>query len=169
MSTTMDAERAWQDLQRIRVPQERVYDEIERTAHDDAGATYTTAAVMWLFLAVSGLDGLPGWAFCLTLTAYLAVLGTLGVVHNRRTRIRLHRSRHSWRSLATFLAGGAVTLAAILLSGRLVDGLALPFGSLIQATISSGTFLLFVGPANRWAVSALRDRGERTPHRTAAR
>ncbi|GAA2615048.1 hypothetical protein ACWCO0_19885 [Streptomyces tubercidicus] len=169
MSTTMDAERAWQDLQRIRVPQERVYDEIERTAHDDAGAAYTTAAVMWLFLAVSGLDDLPGWAFWLTLTAYVAVLGTLGVVHNRRTRIRLHRSRHSWRSLATFFAGAAVTLAAILLSGRLVDWLALPFGSLIQATISSGAFLLFVGPANRWAVSTLRDRGERTPHRKAAR
>ncbi|AWN27601.1 MULTISPECIES: hypothetical protein [unclassified Streptomyces] len=160
MTTTVDAEQAWQDLQRIRVPQERVYDEIERTAHDDAGATYTTAALMWTFLAVSGLD-LPRWAFWLSLTAYVTVLGTLGVVHNRRTRMRLHRSRHSWRSFATFIGGAAVTLVAIVLSGRLVDWLALPFGSLIQATVSAGTFVLFVGPANRWAISTLRDRGGR--------
>ncbi|MFE1171706.1 hypothetical protein [Streptomyces sp. NPDC058773] len=168
MTTTVDAEQAWQDLQRIRVPQERVYDEIERTAHDDTGATYVTAAVMWVFLAVSGLD-LPGWAFCLALTAYLAALGTLAVIANRRTRMRLHRSRHSWRSFATFFAGMAVTLVAILLSGRLVEWLALPFGSLIQATLSAGTFLLFVGPANRWAVSTLRDRGGRTIYTKAAR
>ncbi|MFI5521455.1 hypothetical protein [Streptomyces platensis] len=168
MTTTVDAEQAWQDLQRIRVPQERVYDEIERTAQNDAGATYTTAALMWMFLAVSGLD-LPRWAFWLTLTAYIAVLGTLAVVYNRRTRIRLHRSRHSWRSFATFFAGMAVTLVAIVLSGRLVEWLALPFGSLIQATLSAGTFLLFVGPANRWAVSALRDRAGRATHEKAVR
>ncbi|MER6840596.1 hypothetical protein [Streptomyces platensis] len=168
MTTTVDAEQAWQDLQRIRVPQERVYDEIERTAQDDTGATYTTAAIMWMFLAVSGLD-LPGWAFWLTLIAYVAVLGTLGVVYNRRTRIRLHRSRHSWRSFATFFAGMVVTLVAILLSGRLVEWLALPFGSLIQATISAATFLLFVGPANRWAVSTLRDRAGRATHEKGVR
>ncbi|MEU8683804.1 hypothetical protein [Streptomyces sp. NPDC048611] len=168
MSTTVDAEQAWQDLQRIRVPQERVYDEIERTAQGDTGATQATAALMWVFLAVSGLD-IPRWAFWLALTAYVAVLGTLGVVFNRRTRMRLHRSRHSWRSFATFFAGMAVTLVAILLSGRLVEWLALPFGSLIQATLSAGTFLLFVGPANRWAVSTLRDRGERTIYAKASR
>ncbi|WP_405838876.1 hypothetical protein OG528_14600 [Streptomyces platensis] len=168
MTTTVDAEQAWQDLQRIRVPQERVYDEIERTAQGDTGATYTTAAIMWMFLAVSGLD-LPGWAFWLTLTAYIAVLGTLAVVYNRRTRIRLHRSRHSWRSFATFFAGMVVTLVAILLSGRLVEWLALPFGSLIQATLSAATFLLFVGPANRWAVSTLRDRAGRATHEKAVR
>ncbi|MEU8786441.1 hypothetical protein [Streptomyces sp. NPDC048637] len=168
MTTTVDAEQAWQDLQRIRVPQERVYDEIERTAQGDTGATYTTAAAMWVFLAVSGLD-LPRWAFWLVLTAYLTVLGALAVVYNRRTRVRLHRSRHSWRSFATFFAGAAVTLVAIVLSGRLVDWLALPLGSLIQATISAGTFLLFVGPANRWAVSTLRDRGGRAAHGEAAR
>lgn len=168
MTTTVDAEQAWQDLQRIRVPQERVYDEIERTAQDDTGATYTTAAIMWTFLAVSGLD-LPRWAFWLALTAYIAVLGTLAVVYNRRTRMRLHRSRHSWRSFATFFAGMVVTLVAILLSGRLVEWLALPFGSIVQATLSAATFLLFVGPANRWAVRTLRDRAGGVTHRKAVR
>ncbi|MFC9232372.1 hypothetical protein ACFTZI_25980 [Streptomyces decoyicus] len=160
MSTSVDAEQAWQDLQRIRVPQERVYDEIERCAHGDAGATYTTAGIMWVFLAVSGLD-LPGWAFWLVLTAYITLLGSLAVIYNRRTRMRLHRSRHSWRSFATFLAGMVVTAVTILVSGALADWLALPFGSLIQATVSAGAFLLFVGPANRWAVSSLRDRAAR--------
>ncbi|WP_174244057.1 hypothetical protein [Streptomyces sp. TM32] len=167
MSTPVDAERAWQDLQRIRVPQERVYDEIERSAQSDLGSTYFTAAVMWVFLAVTGLD-LPTWAFWLVLTAYFAVLGSAAVIYNRRSRIRLHRSRHSWRSVATFVAGMAVTLVTILVSGFVADQLALPFGSLIQATASTGVFLLFVGPANRWAVSALRDRGARVGHRAVS-
>lgn len=160
MSTPVDAERAWQDLQRIRVPQERVYDEVERSARSDAGPTYVTAAVMWVFLAVTGLD-LPMWAFWLVLIAYFAVLSTVAVLHNRRSRIRLHRSRHSWRSFATFVAGMVVTLVTILASGFAADQLALPFASLIQATVSTAAFVLFVGPANRWAVSALRDRGTR--------
>ncbi|MFF8790525.1 hypothetical protein [Streptomyces sp. NPDC015125] len=168
MSTSVDAEQAWKDLQRIRVPQERVYDEIERTAHDDTGSAYTTAGVMWVFLAVTGLD-LPGWAFWLVLTAYVTLLGSLAVIYNRRTRMRLHRSRHSWRSFAIFFAGMAVTVVTILGSGLLVDWLALPFGSLIQATASAGVFVLFVGPANRWAVSSLRDRGTRTLRKGAGR
>ncbi|PJJ02376.1 hypothetical protein BX264_2718 [Streptomyces sp. 2333.5] len=163
MSTPVDAERAWQDLQRIRVPQERVYDEIERSAQSDPGSTYFTAAVMWVFLAVTGTN-LPTWAFWLVLTAYCAVLGTVAVIYNRRSRIRLHRSRHSWRSFATFFAGMAVTLVTILVSGFVANQLALPFGSLIQATASAGAFALFVGPANRWAVSALRARGARAGH-----
>ena len=58
----------------------------------------------------------------------------------------------------------------ILLSGALVDWLALPFGSLIQATVSAGAFLLFVGPANRWAVSALaRPRRREPAHEEAGR
>lgn len=161
MSTPVDAEQAWQDLQRIRVPQERVYDEVERCAEGDSRATYTTAGIMWVFLAVSGLD-LSWWAFGLVLTAYVALLGSLAVVYNRRTRVRLHRSRHSWRSFATFFAGMAVTAVTIVVSGRLVDWLALPLGSLVQATVSAGAFVLFVGPANRWAVGSLRDRGTRT-------
>ncbi|MGW7576340.1 hypothetical protein [Streptomyces sp. NPDC054765] len=168
MSTPVDAEQAWQDLQRIRVPQERVYDEIERCAHSDTGSAYRTAAVMWVFLAVTGLD-LPMWAFWLVLTAYFVVLGTFAVLRNRRTRIRLHRSRYSWRSFATFFAGMGVTLVTILLSGFLVGRLALPFGSLIQATVSTGIFVLFVGPANRWAVGALRNRGARTGRQGAVR
>lgn len=168
MSTSVNAEQAWKDLQRIRVPQERVYDEIERTAQNDAGAAYTTAGVMWVFLAVSGLD-LPGWAFWLVLAAYVALLGSLGVIYNRRTRMRLHRSRHSWRSFAIFFAGMTVTLVTILGSGRLVDWLALPYGSLIQATVSAGVFVLFIGPANRWAVSPLRESGTRTLRKEAGR
>ncbi|MFI0907384.1 hypothetical protein ACH4TE_28290 [Streptomyces sioyaensis] len=168
MSTPVDAERAWQDLQRIRVPQERVYDEIERSAQNDPGSTYFTAAVMWVFLAVTGLD-LPTWAFWLVLTAYFAVLGSVAVIYNRRSRIRLHRSRHSWRSFAIFFAGMAVTLVTILVSGFVANQLALPFGSLIQATASTGAFVLFVGPANRWAVSALRDRGARAGRQAVGR
>ncbi|MFF7414289.1 hypothetical protein [Streptomyces lydicus] len=160
MSTSVDAEQAWLDLQRIRVPEERVYDEIERCAHRDARSTYTTAAVMWVFIASWGLD-LPEWAFWLVLAAYVVGLGALGVHFNRRSRLRLHRSRHSWRQFAMFFAGMVVTTAAILLSGRLVESLGLPFGSLIQATVSAGVFVLLVGPANRWAVSTLRARGAR--------
>ncbi|MFE0374964.1 hypothetical protein ACFW1M_05125 [Streptomyces inhibens] len=168
MSTSVDAERAWQDLQRIRVPQERVYDEIERCAHGGAGATYTTAGIMWVFLAVSGLD-LPQWAFWLALTAYVTVLGSLAVIYNRRTRMRLHRSRHDWRSVAAFVAGMVVTGVTVLASGRLVESLALPYGSLIQATVSAGAFVLFAGPVNRWAVSSLRDRGVRAAQEGAGR
>ncbi len=36
MTTPVDAEQAWRDLQRIRVPQERVYDEVERSASGEA-------------------------------------------------------------------------------------------------------------------------------------
>ncbi len=158
MSTQVDAERAWQDLQRIRVPQERVYDEVERSAQGDARSTYTIAAIMWIFIASWGID-LPDWAFWLVLAAYVALVSALGVLHNRNSRLRLHRSRHSWRSLATFFAGGAVTLATILLSGYVVESLALPLGHVVQATVSAAAFVLLVGPANRWAVGALRARG----------
>lgn len=168
MSTQVDAERAWQDLQRIRVPQERVYDEVERSAQGDASSTYTIAAIMWIFIVSWGLD-LPNWAFLLVLAAYVALLGGLGVLHNRRSRLRLHHSRHSWRSLATFFAGGAVTLVTILASGYVVESLALPLGNVIQATVSAAAFVLLVGPANRWAVGALRDRGARAVHEEVGR
>ncbi|MEU5214307.1 hypothetical protein [Streptomyces sp. NPDC020742] len=168
MSTPVDAEQAWLDLQRIRVPQERVYDEIERCAHHDSKSTYTTAGIMWVFIASWGL-ALPDWAFWLVLAAYVVLLGGLAVVYNRRSRMRLHRSRHSWRQVATFFAGMAVTGTTILLSGRLVESLGLPYGSLIQATVSAGAFLLMVGPANRWAVSTLRDRGARALHEGVGR
>lgn len=168
MSTSVDAEQAWKDLQRIRVPQERVYDEIERCAHSDARSTYTTAGIMWVFIASWGLK-LPDWGFWLVLAAYVVLLGSLAVIYNRRSRMRLHRSRHSWRQFATFFGGMLVTGTTILLSGHLVEWLALPYGSLIQATVSAGSFVLFVGPANRWAISTLRDRGARAVHAGAVR
>ncbi|MEV0374109.1 hypothetical protein AB0I10_30610 [Streptomyces sp. NPDC050636] len=168
VSTPVDAEQAWKDLQRIRVPQERVYDEIERCASGDPGATYSTAAIMWVFLASMGLD-LPKWGTWLVLAAYVALLSTLAVIYSRRSRMRLHRSRYNWRSFATFVAGGVVTGGTILLSGRLVESLELPFGSLIQATVSAAAFVLFVGPANRWATSSLRGRGDRAAREGAGR
>ncbi|MER6030910.1 hypothetical protein [Streptomyces sp. NPDC001851] len=160
MTTSVDAERAWQDLQRIRVPQERVYDEVERCAHGDPKATYVTAVIMWVFLAGMGLK-LPPWGLWVTLAAYVGTLSTLAVVYSRRTRMRLHRSRYSWRSCATFIAGGCLTGGTILLSDHLAESLALPGPSLITATASVTVFLLFTGPANRWAVSPLRERALR--------
>ncbi|WP_411139959.1 hypothetical protein [Streptomyces sp. x-80] len=160
MSAPVDAERAWQDLQRIRVPQERVYDEIERCPPGGRGATYTTAAIMWLYLACQGLD-LGRVGVWLALVGYLALLGTLVVLARRRVRVRLHHSRYTWRSLATFLAGAALACVTIGLSSWLTTALSLPCPSLIEATLPAGAFLLFVGPANRWAVGSLRGRPER--------
>ncbi|MEU7640717.1 MULTISPECIES: hypothetical protein [unclassified Streptomyces] len=161
MTTPVDAERAWQDLQRIRVPQERVYDEVERCAHGDRRSTYVMAGVMWVFLASYGLK-LPRWGSFLVLAAYIGALVVLAVIYSRRTRVRLHRSRYSWRSFATMLAGAVVSGGTIILTGFLTEWLALPYGSVIQATISAGAFVLFVGPANRWAISPLRDRAAAT-------
>ncbi|MFG2141630.1 hypothetical protein [Streptomyces sp. NPDC048650] len=159
MSTPVDAERAWADLQRIRVPQERVYDEIERCAFGGTGATYTTAAIMWMFLASLGFDP-PLWGFVLILTAYVGLLVALAVVSNRKTRMRAHRTVYDWRTFASFFAGAAVTGGTVLLSGWLVDWLRLPLGSVVQATLSAGAFVLFVGPANRWAAGSVRGRLE---------
>ncbi|MDX3128356.1 hypothetical protein PV367_00690 [Streptomyces europaeiscabiei] len=44
------------------MPQERVYDEVERSAAGGAGSMWATAPLMWLSLAGLGLD-LPGWAW----------------------------------------------------------------------------------------------------------
>lgn len=162
MSTPVDAERAWQDLQRIRVPQERVYDEMERCASNAPGVTYTTAGIMWLFIASWGLE-LADWAFWLVLAVYVALLGTLAVLAARKDRVRLHRSRRTWRSVAPILAGMVITGTVIVVSGMVTRSLALPFGSLIQATVSAGAFLLFAGPANRWAVTSLRDHSGKAP------
>lgn len=60
----VDAEQAWQDLQRIRVPQERVYDEFERSASGGRGMAYGTAALMWLFLVGVGVDLPQGASDC---------------------------------------------------------------------------------------------------------
>ncbi|MFJ9853308.1 hypothetical protein [Streptomyces sp. NPDC101150] len=157
MSTPVDAERAWADLQRIRVPQERVYDEMERHAFGGDGAAYTTAAIMWVFLATLGLKP-PEWAFYLILVAYVGVLLTLAVVSSRKTRLRAHRSVYNWRSCIPFFVGALVTGGAILSSGRLVEWLHLPLGSVIQATVSAGAFVLVMRPANRWAAGSVRGR-----------
>ncbi|MFD3943905.1 hypothetical protein [Streptomyces sp. NPDC058579] len=158
MSTSVDAEQAWRDLQRIRVPQERVYDEVERSAAGGRGSTWATAGLMWLFLAGLGLD-LPGWGVALVIAAYAALLGVLGTLHHRRSRVLLHHTRCTWRMFATFGAGAVVTGGTTVLSGRLVDSLEPMAGSLIQATVSATVFLLFVGPASRWAARSVRGRG----------
>ncbi|MFB7271759.1 hypothetical protein [Streptomyces sp. NPDC056244] len=158
MSASVDAEQAWRDLQRIRVPQERVYDEVERSAAGGAGATWGTAVLMWLFLAGLGLD-LPGWGVGLAVAAYVGLLSVLGVLHNRRSRVRLHHTRCTPRMFGTFVAGAVVTGGTTLLSGRLVDSLEPMPASLIQATVSATVFVLFVGPTSRWAAGSARARG----------
>ncbi|MFE7661981.1 hypothetical protein [Streptomyces celluloflavus] len=155
MSAPVDAERAWQDLQRIRVPQERVYDEIERCPSGGRRATYTTAAIMWLYLAGQGLDLGPVGVW-LALVGYVALLLTLAVLAGRRVKVRLRHSRYTWRSFAVFFAAALLAGATIGLSSWLTTSLALPCPSLIKATLSAGAFLLFAGPANRWAVGSLR-------------
>ncbi|MGW1838214.1 hypothetical protein [Streptomyces sp. BBFR2] len=159
MTTPVDAERAWQDLQRIRVPQERVYDEMERCASGDAATTYTTAALMWLFVASWGLT-LPRWTFLLLTVAYVALLGTLIGLRARRARVRLHRSRYTWRSGVSALLGAVVTLTTILLSGYVAETLRLPLPTVIQATVSAVVFILCAGPMNRWTLTALRGHGD---------
>ncbi|MBP2358853.1 MULTISPECIES: hypothetical protein [Streptomyces] len=161
MSTPMSAEQAWRDLQRIRVPQERVYDEVERSASGGRRAAYATAAIMWVFLAGLGLD-LPRWGVWLMVAAYLVLLSVPAVHHHRRSQVLLHHSHCTWRMFATFAAGAVVTGGTALLSGRLTESLAPMTAGLIQATASATAFLLFVGPASRWAVGSLRRPGART-------
>ncbi|GAA3191658.1 MULTISPECIES: hypothetical protein [Streptomyces] len=160
MTTPVDAERAWQDLQRIRVPQERVYDEVERCASGDPATTYLSAALMWLFVASWGLT-LPRWTFLLMTVAYVALIGALVALRARRARVRLHRSRHTWRSGVSALLGAVTTLTTILLSGHLAETLRLPLPTVVQATVSAGVFVLCAGPMNRWTLTALRGRGDR--------
>ncbi|MFI2777797.1 hypothetical protein [Streptomyces sp. ALB3] len=155
MSTPVDAEQAWNDLQRIRVPQERVYDEIERSASGGPGAAYATAAVMWVFLAGQGLD-LPLWGVLLSLVVYVALLGAVAVIWGRRSRMRLHHSRCNRRMSALFVTGAVLTGGTTLLSGHLAGGLEPMAAGLIQATASAAVFLLFVGPARRWVADSLR-------------
>ncbi|MFH8617388.1 hypothetical protein ACH4E8_20250 [Streptomyces sp. NPDC017979] len=159
MSTSVDAEQAWHALQRIRVPQERVYDEFERTSSGGPRATYTTAAIMWAFLASLGLD-LPPWGVGLVLAAYVALLGGLAVLNFRRSRMQLHHSHSNWRLGVTFVAAAVVTGGTIVGVGRLVDSLEPIVASLIQATVSAVVFVLFVRPASRWAIGSVRRNAE---------
>ncbi|RMI37707.1 hypothetical protein [Streptomyces triticirhizae] len=160
MDATVDAEQAWRDLQRIRVPQERVYDEAERCASSGLGTTWATAALMWVFLASMGLE-LPWYGVLLAAVVYVALLGWLVVAFNRRSRMRLHRSRYTWHTVASMALGGVLTGGTVLLSGWLVDSLHPGVGALIQATATAGVFVLFAGPVNRWTTGALRGHAER--------
>ncbi|MEV5595252.1 hypothetical protein [Streptomyces sp. NPDC052496] len=155
VSTPVDAEKAWADLQRIRVPQERVYDELERCSVTGRRAYLPIAAVMWGYLAVSGLD-LPKWCLWVILAAYVGVLAAMGVRASRKSRVRLHRSRYTWRVYAVFVAGAALGGGSIGLSSWLVEWAGLPYGSLIEATLCAGLFLLVTAPANRWAFAPMR-------------
>ncbi|MEU9607198.1 hypothetical protein [Streptomyces sp. NPDC048057] len=168
MSTSVDAEQAWRALQRIRVPQERVYDEFERTSSGGPRATYATAAIMWAFLASLGLD-LPPWGAGLVLATYVALLGGLAVLHFRRSRMQLYRSHGNWRLGVTFVAAAVVTGGTVVGSGRLVESLEPMAASLIQATVSAVVFLLFVRPASRWAIGSVRRSAGWTSHEGAGR
>jgi hypothetical protein len=160
VSTPVDAEQAWRDLQRIRVPQERVYDEVERSASGGPGARWATAAIMWVFLVGLGLEP-PRWGVWLALAGYLVVLGALARAFHRGSRVRLHHSRCDWRMFAGLVTGAVVTGATILLSGRLVGSLEPMTGALIQATVSAAAFVLVTGPVSRWSTGSLRGRGPR--------
>ncbi|WP_345589476.1 hypothetical protein [Streptomyces marokkonensis] len=168
MSAPVDAEQAWRDLQRIRVPQERVYDEFERSGANGPGATYVTAAIMWVFLAGLGLD-LPRWGVWLALAAYVTLLSALAVRFNRRSRMQLHHSHADWRMFAAFVAGMVVTGTTIVLSGRLLESLDAMSASLIQATVSAAVYIACAGTTTRWSTDALRGRGARTAREEASR
>ncbi|TWF84817.1 hypothetical protein [Streptomyces capillispiralis] len=163
MSTPVDAEQAWKDLQRIRVPQERVYDEMERSGSGGPGATYAAAALMWAFLAGVGLD-LPLWGVWLAVAVYVALLSALLAIQSRRSRMRLHHSRYNRRTFVTFAGGALVTGGTALLAGLLVEPLEPPLGGLIRATVTTAAFLLFTGPASRWAIGSLRGHAARAAH-----
>ncbi|MFF4321365.1 hypothetical protein [Streptomyces sp. NPDC001568] len=159
MSVPVDAEQAWKDLQRIRVPQERVYDEFERAASGGRGVTYGTAALMWVFLAGVGMD-LPGWGVGLFLVAYVGLLSVLIVASSRRSRMQLHHTRCTGRMWATFGAAGVLVGGTIVLADHLTESLEPLHAGLIQATVAVAVYLLFLGPANRWAADSVRSGGE---------
>ncbi|MDA5282758.1 hypothetical protein ACWGHM_00255 [Streptomyces sp. NPDC054904] len=159
VSMPVDAEQAWKDLQRIRVPQERVYDEYERSASGGRGMTYGTAALMWVFLAGVGMD-LPGWGVGLFLGAYVGLLSVLIVMNSRRSRMQLHHTRCTGRMWVTFGAAGVLVGGTIVLADHLTKPLGPLYAGLIQATVAVAVYLLFLGPANRWAAESVRSGGE---------
>ncbi|MFC7816044.1 hypothetical protein ACFUTR_15545 [Streptomyces sp. NPDC057367] len=168
VGTPVDAEQAWRDLQRIRVPQERVYDEVERSASGKPGATWAMAAVMWGFLTVISLD-LPQWGVWLALAGYCAMVIVLARALHLRSRVQLHHSRCDWRVFAAFVGGAIATGGTVLLAGRLVEPLEPTTGALIRATVSVAVFLLFVGPVTRWSTGSLRARAGRRAAEGAGR
>ncbi|MFJ5933925.1 hypothetical protein [Streptomyces sp. NPDC093071] len=155
MSTPVDAEQAWKDLQRIRVPQERVYDEFERSTSGGRGTTYGTAALMWVFLAGVGMD-LPGWGVALFVAAYVSLLSALVVTLGRRRRMQLHHTRYPGRVWAAFGATAVLVGGTTVLSHHLSQSLAPVCAGPVQATAAVAVYLLSLGHANRWAAASVR-------------
>ncbi|MFD3871854.1 hypothetical protein [Streptomyces sp. NPDC058623] len=168
MGTPVDAEQAWKDLQRIRVPQERVYDEFERSASGGRGMAYGTAALMWVFLAGVGLD-LPGWGVGLFMAAYVGLLSVLIVMNSRRNRMQLHHTRYPGRTWAAFGATAVLVGGTIVLVDLLTELLEPIYAGPIQATVAVAVYLLSLGPVNRWAVDAVRSGGNPTADQEAGR
>nr|WP_173861609.1 hypothetical protein [Streptomyces aureus] len=158
VSMPVDAEQAWKDLQRIRVPQERVYDEFERSASGGRGMTYGTAALMWVFLAGVGMD-LPQWGVGLLMAAYVGLLSVLVVRNSRRSRMRLHHTRCPGRMWAAFGAAAVLVGGTVVLSDHLTESLEPILAGLVQATAAVAVYLLSLGPANRWAAESVRSGG----------
>ncbi|MGW1818652.1 hypothetical protein ACWCQM_34460 [Streptomyces sp. NPDC002125] len=168
VSTPVDAEQAWKDLQRIRVPQERVYDEFERSASGGRGMTYGTAALMWVFLAGVGMD-LPQWGVGLFVAAYVVLLSALVVVSKRGIRMQLHHTRCPGRMWAAFGASAVLVGGTVVLSDHLTERLAPLCAGLVQATAAVAVYLLTLGPANRWAADSVRSSRERVADEEAGR
>ncbi|MEV4947906.1 hypothetical protein [Streptomyces sp. NPDC053755] len=154
----VDAEQAWKDLQRIRVPQERVYDEFERSASGGRGTTYGTAALMWVFLAGVGMDP-PQWGVVLFVAAYAVLLSALVVRRSRRNRMQLHHTRYPGRVWAAFGAAAILVGGTVVLADHLTGSLQPIHAGLIQATAAVAVYLLSLGPANRWAAASVRSGG----------
>lgn len=168
MSTPVDAEQAWKDLQRIRVPQERVYDEFERSASGGRGMVYGTAALMWVFLAGVGMD-LPQWGVGLFIAAYVGLLSALIVVSSRRNRMQLHHTRCPGRMWAAFGAAAVLVGGTVVLADHLTEPLEPIYAGPVQATAAVAVYLLSLGPANRWAAESVRSGGERAADAEAGR
>lgn len=168
MSMPVDAEQAWKDLQRIRVPQERVYDEFERSASGGRGMAYGMAALMWVFLAGVGMD-LPQWGVGLFVVAYVGLLSVLIVMSGRRSRMQLHHSRCPGRVWAAFGAAAVLVGGTVVLSDHLTASLEPIYAGLIQATAAVAVYLLSLGPVNRWAADSVRSGGEPAADEEAGR
>ncbi|MFD5764222.1 hypothetical protein ACFWIN_00135 [Streptomyces sp. NPDC127049] len=158
MNASVDAEQAWKDLQRIRVPQERVYDEFERSAVGRRGTTYATAGLMWVFLAGVGMD-LPRWGVGLFVAVYVGLLGGVIAVHSRRSRMQLHHTRFPGRMWAAFGAMAVLVAGTIVLADRLTASLAPVYSGIVQATAGVAVYLAFMTAADRWTADSVRSGG----------
>ncbi|MGW7434025.1 hypothetical protein ACWGIN_31380 [Streptomyces sp. NPDC054861] len=168
VSMPVDAEQAWKDLQRIRVPQERVYDEFERSTSGGRGMTYGTAVLMWVFLAGVGMD-LPQWGVALFVAAYVGLLSGLVVMLSRRRRMQLHHTRYPGRVWAAFGAAAILVGGTTVLSDHLTEPLPPLYAGPLQATAAVTVYLLSLGLTNRWAADSVRSGGEPAAGQEAGR